>query len=94
MVCRQLGFPLGAESVQTDSYYGEVLEDFSYDKVQCSGSEAELNECPHENQNDCKSLEGAGVVCRSESKPNGTKLYQAYQINNTYGWNNSTKGKI
>jgi hypothetical protein len=80
VVCRQLGFPLGAESVQTDSYYGEVLEDFSYDEVQCSGSETELNECPHDNQNDCKSFEGAGVVCRSESKPNGTKFYQAYQI--------------
>jgi hypothetical protein len=66
VVCRQLGYPLGAESFQTDSYYGEAFGDFSYDEVQCSGSEAELDKCPHDNQNDCKSLEGAGVVCKTD----------------------------
>jgi hypothetical protein len=66
VVCRQLGYPLGAESFQTDSYYGEVFGDFSYDEVQCSGSEAELDKCSHDNQNDCKSFEGAGVVCKTD----------------------------
>ena len=64
MVCRQLGYLLGAESFQTDSYYGKASDYFSYDEVQCTGSESELDECPHENQDDCNYLEAAGVVCK------------------------------
>ena len=74
MVCRQLGHLPGAISFQTDSYYGQVSDDFSYDEVQCLGSEVELDECAHDDQNDCKNMEGAGVVCAPENKIFGKVL--------------------
>jgi hypothetical protein len=65
VVCRQLGFPLGATSVQCCSAYGFVPTNFSYDEVGCSGTESTLDSCPHLNAHDCGTTEGAGVVCRT-----------------------------
>ena len=68
VVCRQLGFPLGAVSGNCCSYFGRpplgANIPFSYDDVRCSGNEANLDNCHHANTNDCGPEEVAGVVCR------------------------------
>jgi len=68
VVCKQLGYPLGAETVSCCSAYGTVPTNFAYDNVQCVGTESTLDSCNHLNVHDCVSSEGAGVVC----KRNGT----------------------
>jgi hypothetical protein len=37
VVCKQLGFPLGASKALCCSYFGFVPTSFSYSEVQCSG---------------------------------------------------------
>ena len=34
-----------------------------YVEVDCSGSEASLEQCPHSAQHDCSSHEAAGIIC-------------------------------
>ena len=63
VVCKQLGYHLGAESVTGKSYYGSVPDIFAYDEVRCVGTEETLDECNHENSDNCDGTEGAGVVC-------------------------------
>lgn len=65
VVCRQLGFPLGALSYQCCSAYGTVPSSFSYDDVKCTGTETTLNACPHSNVHNCFANEGAGVICKT-----------------------------
>ena len=38
-------------------------EKFSYDEVECTGQESTLNECKHDNNDDCSVNEGFGVIC-------------------------------
>lgn len=64
VVCKQLGYPLGAETVSCCSAYGSVPTNFAYDNVQCVGTESTLDSCNHLNVHDCVSSEGAGVVCK------------------------------
>jgi hypothetical protein len=40
-----------------------VPNHFSYDEVACLGTESSVDECPHEDHDDCYPNEGAGVVC-------------------------------
>jgi len=40
-----------------------VPTNFSYDNVQCTGTEATLDACPHVNTHDCFANEGVWVVC-------------------------------
>ena len=42
---------------------------FSYDEVQCLGTEGTLDSCRHFNVHDCGPSEGAGVVCNTGSGP-------------------------
>ena len=65
VVCRQLGFSNGATSAPCCSPYGLVPTTFSYDDVQCAGTEATLDSCSHLNTHNCVSTEGAGVVCNT-----------------------------
>ncbi len=48
----------------TDSKFGAVQNDFSYDNVNCIGTETSLHNCPHSNSHNCNGGEGAGVVCQ------------------------------
>ena len=63
---------MGAQSVSCCSTYGQVPTSFSYDNVQCAGTETTLNACPHLNTHDCGSREGAGVVCRTATSTTAT----------------------
>ena len=63
VVCHQMGFTLGAAQVFSNSHFGMVPADFSYDNVQCIGTETNLDDCPHDNSHNCSNFEGAGVEC-------------------------------
>jgi hypothetical protein len=72
VVCRQLGFA-GVETVHSGSYFGNVYPTFSYEKVDCTGDEASLDDCPWAGLDDCGFWDGAGVVCsRSATTSEGT----------------------
>jgi hypothetical protein len=45
------------------------LQEFSLNKVSCTGEESKLNECPHESGTVCQSGSHAGVVCRADDEP-------------------------
>ena len=62
VVCKQLGYSRSIASFSV-STFGLVSNDFSYDDVNCTGTEPTLDDCPHINSEDCSSGEGAGVEC-------------------------------
>ena len=62
-MCRQLGYA-GAERFLTSSSFGTVSKNFAYDEVECLGTEASLQDCPHSDTEDCNPQDGAGVVCK------------------------------
>ena len=64
VVCRELGFPLGAARVTKESHFGSVSSSFSMDDVKCGGDEASLEDCYYKSYDDCGGSEGAGVVCQ------------------------------
>lgn len=68
MVCKELGFELGASEVRGNSYYAPTDINFSYamDKVECRGNETSLKECDFNGWgvNDCGPDEIVGVVCK------------------------------
>ena len=67
IVCYELGFNHGADSIKMESYFGPVPPDFSYDDVNCNGTENSLEECGHINSDNCNTQEGAGVICNPNS---------------------------
>lgn len=71
VVCRELGFKLGAAEVKTNSYYApnanmSVESMFIMDEVDCTGSESSLHECNFNGWgiSDCNAEEVVGVVCK------------------------------
>ena len=62
VVCKQLGFS-GASAIHERSFYGFVNHIFSYDDISCESSETTLDECGHNNHENCGPNEGAGVQC-------------------------------
>jgi len=64
VVCKQLKYS-GATSVACCSPRGPVPTNFSYDNVQCAGTEATLDACPHANLHDCFPSEGVWIVCNT-----------------------------
>ncbi|XP_072179728.1 uncharacterized protein [Diadema setosum] len=64
VICRMLGFS-GASSALQSAYFGQGSGPIWMDNVQCSGSESDINQCPHNgfNWNDCSHSEDAGVIC-------------------------------
>ena len=66
VVCKQLGFP-SAQSQTCCSAKGAVPTNFSYDDVECVGTEKTLDACPHLNTHDCFSYEGVWIVCNLAS---------------------------
>ena len=63
VVCRQLGF-IKAKGITKESKFGIVPPEFAFDRVDCSGPEAELGDCRSTSGSVCtESTEGAGIVC-------------------------------
>ncbi|XP_076032517.1 neurotrypsin-like, partial [Oratosquilla oratoria] len=67
VVCRQLGFALGAKEVFTGGRFGtgEESSSFLMDDVNCLGHEVSLDHCNFAgwNEHDCSNKETAGVSC-------------------------------
>ncbi|XP_017028293.1 uncharacterized protein teq isoform X1 [Drosophila kikkawai] len=68
VVCRELGFPMGAQEVRGSSFYAPPNQDFNYvmDEVECRGNETKLSECPFKGWgvHNCGVDEVAGVICK------------------------------
>ncbi|CAH1247164.1 PLAT [Branchiostoma lanceolatum] len=66
VVCKQLGYPLGAQDIHGGSSFGGSRLDFLLDEVDCTGPESTLEDCGHEpwGEHDCSPTEAAGVTCK------------------------------
>ncbi|KAL3972513.1 receptor-type tyrosine-protein phosphatase F [Sarotherodon galilaeus] len=64
VVCRQLGLG-GVAKARTWAHFGQGFGPVLLDRVQCTGNELSLEDCPHSNweQHNCKHMEDAGVSC-------------------------------
>jgi hypothetical protein len=67
VVCKQLGFTLGAENITMASAYGLVNDTYSYYNFACLGDEVSLHSCPHADTLADTLIHGAGVVCGKHS---------------------------
>ncbi|XP_016973150.1 uncharacterized protein LOC108040261 isoform X3 [Drosophila rhopaloa] len=68
VVCRELGFKMGAQEVRGSSAYPPPDQDFNYlmDEVECHGNETKLSECAFKGWgvHNCGVDEVAGVICK------------------------------
>ncbi|XP_049832899.1 serine protease svh-1-like isoform X1 [Schistocerca gregaria] len=68
VICKELGFSLGAIDVRLHSFFGKsnMNGTFLMDELQCTGNESSLTECYFNGWgvHDCGPEEEAGVVCR------------------------------
>ncbi|XP_029608708.1 neurotrypsin-like [Salmo trutta] len=64
VVCRQLGLG-GVPKAWTWAHFGQGSGPIFLDRLQCTGNELSLEECPHNNwqQHNCDHMEDAGVSC-------------------------------
>lgn len=73
VICRELGFNMGAAEVKTNSYYppnaaltsnGKTL--FMMDEVNCLGNETTLKDCDFNGWgvSDCNAEEVVGIICK------------------------------
>ncbi|CAG0895736.1 unnamed protein product [Darwinula stevensoni] len=66
VICRQLGYSLGALKTFSGSAFGSGSGKFLLDDLTCTGNESSIAECqfPGWGQHDCHAEEVAGVECR------------------------------
>lgn len=68
VVCRELGFQMGAQEVRGSSFYAPPNQDFNYlmDEVECHGNETKLGQCAFKGWgvHNCGVDEVAGVTCK------------------------------
>lgn len=68
VLCRELGFKMGAMEVRGSSYYPptDANAPFNMDEVECKGNETSLRECDFKGWgvNNCGPDEVVGVVCK------------------------------
>ncbi|XP_033158155.1 uncharacterized protein LOC117139728 isoform X1 [Drosophila mauritiana] len=68
VVCRELGFRMGAQEVRGSSFYAPPNQDFNYlmDEVECHGNETKLGQCAFKGWgvHNCGVDEVAGVTCK------------------------------
>jgi len=74
VVCRMLGYFSG--SYTPHSHFGPVTTNFGMDDVHCVGNETSINDCPHNDQNNCGAGEGLGVICREIGLVGGSGPYE------------------
>ncbi|KAK9892447.1 hypothetical protein WA026_019899 [Henosepilachna vigintioctopunctata] len=74
IVCRELGYNLGAVEVKGNSYYAKniSLDNVFYmmDDVTCQGNETSLKDCDFNGwgSHDCTNQEVVGVICKTEQE--------------------------
>ena len=70
VVCRQLGFPLGAKEALINSHFGSGDGDILLDELSCQGNEDGLLQCQFSpwTEHDCSVKEWAGVVCKERQE--------------------------
>ena len=71
VVCKMLGYSPTSARATGHSKFGYVEESFIMDNVQCKGTETSLDSCKHDDKHNCRSHEGAGVICGSRSCESG-----------------------
>ena len=87
-----MGFS-GAIRATTNSEFGNVSDVFALDEVRCIGSESNLVQCPHDDEDDCLSSEGAGVVCDTDTTPAGlTFIFIKILIKRCLGFSTYQRG--
>ncbi|XP_033240431.1 uncharacterized protein teq isoform X4 [Drosophila pseudoobscura] len=68
VVCRELGYKLGAQEVRGSSFYAPADQNFNYamDEVECQGNETMLKDCHFKGWgvHNCGVDEVAGVACK------------------------------
>ncbi|KPU78925.1 uncharacterized protein Dana_GF10854, isoform B [Drosophila ananassae] len=68
VVCRELGFKMGALEVRGNSFYAPSSQDFNYlmDEIECRGNETSLKDCSFKGWgvHNCGVDEVAGVICK------------------------------
>ena len=64
VVCRQLGYE-EVEAIHEEAFFGEGVGPIWYDNLECTGSETNLTQCPHDGigTHNCDHSEDAGVTC-------------------------------
>ncbi|KAK2582941.1 hypothetical protein KPH14_009002 [Odynerus spinipes] len=69
VICKELGFPLGALKVKPGGFYGNLDPPhvFKVDQLKCRGNETSLRECDFDGWgvHDCAPEEAVGVVCKT-----------------------------
>lgn len=70
VVCKQLNFTLGAQTVYNSAYYGQGTGKIYLDNVVCVGNETSLINCKHQgwNGHNCHHFEDVGVVCLTNGR--------------------------
>ncbi|XP_016839535.1 uncharacterized protein LOC100120629 isoform X3 [Nasonia vitripennis] len=70
VVCRELGFSLGALEVRPGGFYGNLNPPdlFIVDQLKCRGNESSIRECDFEGwgKHNCEPEEAVGVVCKTD----------------------------
>jgi hypothetical protein len=70
VVCRQLGFHLGAKEALIGSHFGSGAGPILLDELRCRGNETSLLECTFDPwaKHDCRDDEWAAVVCKNKEE--------------------------
>ena len=63
-----MGFNATHARATKTSAYGDVEDNFIMDDVVCNGTEASLDECMYNSEDNCGEREGAGVICYGNFK--------------------------
>ena len=65
VVCKSLGYPLGAQGYVHGAHYGQGSGRILLDDVQCTGSESSIMHCKHSgiHRHNCHHSEDIGIVC-------------------------------
>ncbi|CAG9833035.1 unnamed protein product [Diabrotica balteata] len=82
VICRELGFPLGAAEVKGQSYFAKDLKErntlYMIDDLNCVGNESTVIDCtfPGWGMHNCRDQEIAGVVCKTPQKKCGSDKWK------------------
>lgn len=70
VLCRQLGFSLGAREAAINSRFGSGGPRILLDELDCDGSESDVLDCRFDpwTKHDCSAKEWAGVVCKTKEE--------------------------